>query len=102
MPQYLCSVLKNQKMKKKVEVFTAGCSVCNLVVDLIKNNASDSCDVVIYDLIKQCESKECLSKVAEYGIKAIPAVAVNGQLLNCCKSTGISKEELVKAGVLKS
>lgn len=89
-------------MKKKVEVFTAGCSVCNPVIELIKNNASDSCDVVIYDLIKQCESKECLLKVAEYGIKSVPAVAVDGELLNCCKSTGISREELVKAGVLKS
>jgi len=89
-------------MKKRVEVFTAGCSVCNPVVDLIKNNASDSCEVVVYDLIIQCESKECLSKVAEYGIKAIPAVAVDGKLLNCCSGAGVSMEELVGAGVLKN
>lgn len=89
-------------MKKRVEVFTAGCSVCNPVVELIKINASESCEVIIYDLIKQCENKECLSKVIEYGINAIPAVAVNGQLLNCCTGAGVNKDELIKAGVIKS
>lgn len=89
-------------MKKKVEVFTAGCSVCSPVVELIKTNASESCEVIIYDLIEQCESKECLSKVQEYGIKSIPAVAIDGRLLSCCKGSGISREELVSAGVIKN
>lgn len=89
-------------MKKKVEIFTAGCSVCTPIVDLVKNNASDSCDIIIYDLVKQCESKECLAKAVEYGIKSIPAIAVDGKLLSCCQNNGISKEELVKAGVLKN
>lgn len=89
-------------MKKKVEIFTAGCSVCTPIVDLIKNNASDSCDIIIYNLVEQCESKECLSKAVEYGIKSIPAIAVDGKLLSCCENNGISKEELVKAGVLKN
>ncbi len=89
-------------MKKKVEVFTAGCSVCTPVVELIKTNASKLCDIIIYDLLKQHESKECLAKIAEYNIKAIPAVAVDGKLINCCQNTGVSKEELVKAGVLKN
>jgi hypothetical protein len=89
-------------MKKKVEVFTAGCSVCTPIVDLIKSNASDSCEVIIYDLIKQCNDKVCLSKAIEYGIKSIPAIAVDGKLLSCCQNNGISREELVKAGVLKN
>lgn len=89
-------------MKKKVEVFTAGCSVCSPVVELIKTNANESCEVIIYDLIEQCDSKECLLKVQEYGIKSIPAVAVDGKLLNCCKGSGISREELVSAGILKN
>lgn len=88
-------------MKKQVEVFTAGCSVCNPIVDTIKSNAAEDCEIIVYDLIKQCESKECLSKVAEYGIKSIPAVAVDGKLLNCCKGSGVTKEELIKAGVIK-
>ncbi len=55
-------MLQKMNMKKKVEVFTAGCSVCSTVVDKIKNNASEGCEVVIYALIKQSESKKCLSK----------------------------------------
>jgi len=89
-------------MKKKVEIFTAGCSVCSPVVDLIKTNASDDCEVIIYDLIKQCDSKECISKVVDYGLKSIPAVAVNGALLNCCKTKGVSREELIKAGIINN
>lgn len=89
-------------MKKKVEVFTAGCSVCSPIVDLIKTNASDFCDIIIYDLVKQCDDKTCLSKAVEYGIKSIPAIAVDGKLLKCCQNNGISREELVNAGILKN
>ncbi len=70
--------------------------------NLIKSNPGDNCEVIVYDLIKQCDSKECLSKVAEYGIKSIPAVAVDGKLLNCCQHSGVSKEELIKAGIIKN
>lgn len=89
-------------MKKKVEIFIAGCTVCSPVVDLLKSSISDNCELIIYDLIKQCESKECLIKVHEYGIKAIPSIAVDGKLLKCFENKGISKEELINAGIIKN
>ncbi len=39
------------------------------------------------------------SKVEEYGIKRLPAVAIDGQLLGCCKNNGITKEDLMNAGI---
>ena len=39
-------------MKRTVEIFTAGCPVCDPVVQLIKETACDSCDV-IYKLFYQ-------------------------------------------------
>ncbi len=86
--------------KRRIEVFTAGCPVCNPVVDLVTSLANEQYnEVIIYDLVKQCETKECVSKVAEYGIKRLPAIAVDGQLLSCCKNNGITKEDLINAGI---
>ena len=64
--------------KRKIEVFTAGCSVCSPVVDMVKSMACSDCEVIVYNLAEPCESKECIEKAKTYGIKALPAVAVNG------------------------
>lgn len=85
--------------KRKIELFTAGCTVCEPVVEMVKAMACSSCEVVIYNLSQPCETKECLEKVKTYGIKALPAIAVNGKLLSCCQNKGISVEELKNAGI---
>ncbi len=86
-------------MKRQVEIFTANCPVCDPVVSMVKDLVCDQCEITVYDLVKQCEDKTCLSKLEEYQIKKVPAIAVNGKLLNCCQDQGISKEELIKAGI---
>lgn len=90
--------MQNQN-KRKIELFTAGCTVCEPVVEMVKSMACSSCDVVIYNLSQPCDTKECLEKVKAYGIKALPAIAVNGKLLSCCQNKGISVEELKNAGI---
>ena len=85
--------------KRKIEVFTAGCSVCSPVVDMVKSMACSDCEVVVYNLAEPCESKECIDKAKAYGIKALPAVVVNGTLLSCCQNKGVSEAELRSAGI---
>lgn len=85
--------------KRKIEVFTAGCAVCDPVVEMVKSMACTNCDVVVYNLSQLCDTKECLEKVKAYGIKALPAIAVNGELLSCCQNKGISVEQLKNAGI---
>ena len=85
--------------KRKIEVFTAGCSVCSPVVDMVKSMACTNCEVIIYNLAEPCESRECIDKAKTYGIKALPAVAVNGKLLSCCQNKGVSEAELRSAGI---
>jgi hypothetical protein len=92
-------ILKYMSNKRKVEVFTSGCPVCEQVVDMVRSLASDSCEVTVYNLAELCDTKECLTKVKEYNITCLPAVAVNGQLLSCCEGKGVSKELLQSAGV---
>ncbi|MEQ8648830.1 MAG: thioredoxin family protein [Cyclobacteriaceae bacterium] len=86
-------------MKRNVEIFTANCPVCDPVVQMVKELACDQCEITIYDLIKLCDDKVCLSKLEEYQIKKVPAIAVNGKLINCCQDQNISKVELIKAGI---
>lgn len=86
-------------MKRQVEIFTAGCPLCDPVVKMVKEIACDECEITIYDMVKQCEDKTCLSKLEEYQVKKVPAIAVNGKLLSCCENQEISREELINAGV---
>ncbi|MCM4157986.1 thioredoxin family protein [Gramella sp. AN32] len=86
-------------MKRQVEVFTAGCPLCDPVVKMVKELACGNCDVQIYDLVKQCDDKTCIAKMKEYNLKKIPAVAINGKLLDCYKDSAITKEKLIEAGI---
>ncbi|WP_339790945.1 thioredoxin family protein [uncultured Imperialibacter sp.] len=86
-------------MKRTVEIFTAGCPVCDPVVKMVEELAYDQYEISIYDLVKQCDDQTCLNKVAAYVIKKVPTVAVDGVLLSCCQNQGISREQLIKAGI---
>lgn len=90
--------MENQT-KRKIELFTAGCTVCEPVVEMVKSMACSSCEVVIYNLSQPCETKECHEKVKTYGIKALPAVAVKGKLLTFFRNKGVSEAELRSAGI---
>jgi hypothetical protein len=85
-------------MKRSVEVFTAGCPLCDPVVQMVKDTSSDNCEVTVYDLVAQCDDKICLDKVEQYGIKNVPAVAVDGRLLDCCNHE-ITREDLINTGI---
>ncbi len=86
-------------MKRQIEIFTAGCPVCDPVVQLVKDTICENCEITVYNLSEQCESKICIKKMEEYGVKRLPAIAVNGELIGCCKNIEITKEELIKAGI---
>ena len=85
--------------KRKIEVFTVGCPVCDEAVKTVKEAACPGCEVVVYDLNKGCGTDECRDKARAYGIKRLPAVAVDGKLLECCRQEPVSLEALRKAGV---
>lgn len=86
-------------MKRRIEVFTANCPVCDPVVKMINELSCSQCDVTVYDLVKQCDDKACLNKAKEYGVVRVPAVVVDGKLLKCCESNAITKEALLHAGI---
>ncbi|WP_447979944.1 thioredoxin family protein [Candidatus Nitrospira bockiana] len=85
--------------KRRVEVFTAGCPICNETVNLIRSVACPSCEVHIYDLRAGCSTNECREKAGAYGITAVPAIAVDGVLLECCRRVPITASALQAAGI---
>jgi MerR family mercuric resistance operon transcriptional regulator len=88
------------KMSNRViEVFTAGCYVCEKAVNEIKALACPNCEVKVYDLNKKCETGECETKAKQYGVNSIPAVAIDGKLVSCCSNRGIDIEALKAAGL---
>lgn len=89
-------------MKRRVEIFTAGCPVCTPVVEMVKEVAGESCEIITYNLIDDFDNQDVMDKLANYGVKRIPAIAVNGQLLSCCTDNEISRQELIDAGVGQS
>ena len=85
--------------KRKIEIFTAGCQVCEPAVELVKKTACPSCEVVVYDIREGCATNECRDKAKEYGVSRLPAVVVDGKLLDCCKSGAVSEDALKAAGI---
>ena len=83
-------------MAERIEIFGAGCPVCEEGTARVREMAGDDQEIVVYDLRTDEAAAE---RAAEHGIKAVPAVVVDGQLLACCRNTGPTKEELAAAGV---
>lgn len=86
--------------ERTIEVFTAGCPFCEETVKLVKNLVCDRCQVVVYDLASGCATNECWNKAAAYRITRVPAVVVDGRLVDCCTNQQpVSREALIAAGV---
>lgn len=80
--------------KRSVEVFTAGCPVCEPAVELVNQLACPDCEVTVHDV-----SKGQADLVEQYGIKTLPAIVVNGSLVGCCQNAGPDFEQLKAAGI---
>ena len=85
--------------KRKVEVFTSGCHLCEETVSLVKELACPSCEVEVYDISEPCESKECIDKAKAYGITSVPTVVVDGKIADCCKRGKPDRKALLAAGI---
>lgn len=81
--------------KRQIEVFTAGCGVCDEAVEVVKRVACSSCEVTVLNT----NDKGVDEKVKKYGIKRLPAVVVDGQLASCCTGGGVDEASLRALGV---
>lgn len=81
--------------KRKIEIFSAGCPVCESVVEDVKKAACSSCDIQVLDMM----SPDVQQRASELSIKSVPAVAIDGKLADCCSSRGVDIRILQNAGL---
>ena len=80
-------------IRKKIEIFSAGCSTCKETIELVKKIAGSSHEVVIHDMQKS----EVASKARQHGVRSVPAVVVDGELAGCCGGRGPDEHVLRSA-----
>jgi len=88
-------VKKTMSNKREVEVFSAGCGVCDEVVELVKSIACSCCEVTVLDM----QNPTVASRASDLGIRSLPAVVINGQVAGCCAGRGPDEATLRAAGV---
>ncbi|MGH1478949.1 MAG: thioredoxin family protein, partial [Geminicoccales bacterium] len=62
--------------QRKIEIFSAGCAVCEQAIDQVRDAACPSCDIVILDMRDASVAKRAES----LGIRSVPAVVIDGAL----------------------
>lgn len=80
--------------KRKVEIFSAGCQVCQDTIERVENLACPSCDVSVLDI----SDEKVAERAKDLGLRRLPAVVVDGVLAECC-SHGIDEDTLKTAGI---
>ncbi len=66
------------KTKRTIEVFSAGCPLCEDTLRLVRGAVSAcGCEVVE----RRCSGSECREEAKRYGIRAMPTVVVDGQVV---------------------
>lgn len=81
--------------KRKVEVFSAGCPVCDDTIQLVNSVACPSCEVSAPDMREPAVAR----RARELGIRSVPTVVIDGKLAGCCAGRGPDEAVLRAAGL---
>jgi len=81
--------------KRNVEVFSAGCAVCEEAIEMVTRLAGDSCDVRVLNM----SDMDVVKRARALGVRSVPAVAIDGQLASCCAGRGVDEQSLRAAGL---
>jgi len=83
------------KTKRRIEIFSASCPVCEETVALVNDIACPSCEISVLDMNDTAVAERARS----LGIKSVPAVAIDGRLADCCSGRGVDVGTLERSGV---
>jgi glutaredoxin 3 len=75
---------------RQIEVFSAGCPICEETIQLINRVACPSCDVTILDM----RDPQVASRAKSLGVHSVPAVVIDGTLADCCAGRGPDEQTL--------
>jgi glutaredoxin 3 len=81
--------------KRKIEVFSADCPVCQETIELVNRIACTSCEVSVLDM----KDSNVTSRAKSLGIRSVPAVVIDGKLADCCAGRGPDEATLRALGL---
>jgi glutaredoxin 3 len=87
----------NMSRTRKIEVFSAGCPLCDEAEKKIHELVCPSCDVNVLNMKKPAT----MERAKQLGVQSVPAVAIDGKLCGCCAGRGIDEKVLQDAGLGK-
>ncbi|NKE70238.1 thioredoxin family protein [Candidatus Manganitrophus noduliformans] len=82
-------------IKRKIEIFTAGCPLCDAAIQLVNEIACPRCEVSVLDL----REKGAMARARAIGVVSTPTVAADGRIIDCCKRGEVDRAALAAAGV---
>jgi glutaredoxin len=80
-------------MKRKIEIFSAGCATCNETIEMVKKLAGSDHEIEIHDM----HQKEVATRAKQHGVRSLPAVVIDGKLAGCCAGRGPDEHVLREA-----
>lgn len=81
--------------RRKIEVFSADCPICEETIALINRIACPSCEITVLSM----KDAKVAARARDLGVKSVPAVAVDGKLASCCQGRGVDEAALRSAGI---
>ena len=81
--------------QRKIEIFSAGCTVCEQAIDQVRDAACPSCDIVVLNM----RDASVAERAESLGIRSVPAVVIDGALADCCAGRGPDMAALCQAGL---
>lgn len=83
---------------RKIEVFSAGCPLCEETIEMVNRLSCSSCEVEIVDM----KDLKGATRAGALNVRTVPAVAINGKLAECCAGKGPDEAILRGAGLGKA
>ena len=81
--------------KRKVEVFSAGCPVCNDAVEMVQRISCQDCEINVLDI----KNPVVVERAKSLGIRSVPAIVIDGKLADCCAGRGPDEATLKASGI---
>lgn len=76
--------------KHTIEVFAAGCSACQEVIDLVNRIATPGSAIKVLDM----HDAAIAQRAKSLGIKSVPSVVIDGKLASCCAARVVDEASL--------
>ncbi len=81
--------------KRNVDIYSAGCPICQDTIDLVNQIACPSCNVNILDM----NVPDVAKQAEQVGVRSAPAVVIDGKLASCCEGRTANEADLRAAGI---